>query len=63
MDSFGAEFDLDANDIALGIHDVVCENMAQAAQIHLARKGRDPGLFPLRHWWAAPVHACAVAKD
>ncbi len=63
LDSFGAEFDLDANDIALGIHDVVCENMAQAAQIHLARKGRDPRDYSLyATGGAAPVHACAVAK-
>ena len=61
--SFGTEFELDGNEIALGIHDVVCENMARAAQIHLARKGRDPREYSLyATGGAAPVHACAVAK-
>ena len=47
---------------ALGIHEVVCETMARAAQVHLAKKGRDPRDYTLyATGGAAPVHACAVA--
>ena len=37
--------------------------MAMAAQIHLAKKGRDPRDYALyATGGAAPVHACAVAE-
>ncbi|MBH68752.1 MAG: hypothetical protein CMM58_10405 [Rhodospirillaceae bacterium] len=59
----GAEFKLGAEETALGIHEVVCENMAMAAQIHMFRKGRDPRKYSLyATGGAAPVHACAVAR-
>ena len=58
----GATLDLSADDTALGIHEVVCEAMARAAQVHLAKKGRDPRDYTLyATGGAAPVHACAVA--
>jgi N-methylhydantoinase A len=54
---------LDLTDAAWGIHDLVNENMANAARIHLAEKGRDPRRYALlATGGAGPVHACGVAK-
>ena len=59
---FGKALNLSSQDAALGIHEVVCETMARAAQVHLAKKGRDPRDYTLyATGGAAPVHACAVA--
>ncbi len=56
------ELGLSDHETALGIHEIVCETMARAAQVHLARKGRDPREYTLyATGGAAPVHACAVA--
>ena len=58
----GESLDMSSADTALGIHEVVCETMARAAQVHLAKKGRDPRDYTLyATGGAAPVHACAVA--
>jgi N-methylhydantoinase A/oxoprolinase/acetone carboxylase beta subunit/N-methylhydantoinase B/oxoprolinase/acetone carboxylase alpha subunit len=58
----GKTLNLSSQDAALGIHEVVCETMARAAQVHLAKKGRDPRDYTLyATGGAAPVHACAVA--
>jgi N-methylhydantoinase A len=47
---------------AWGIHDIVCEQMAAAARIHVAEKGRDPRRYALlATGGAAPAHACRVA--
>jgi N-methylhydantoinase A len=47
---------------AWGIHDIVCEQMAAAARIHVAEKGRDPRRYALlATGGAAPGHACRVA--
>ncbi len=47
---------------AWGIHDIVCEQMASAARIHIAEKGRDPRRYALlATGGAAPGHACRVA--
>ena len=59
----GNSLDMSGADTALGIHEVVCETMARAAQVHLAKKGRDPRDYTLyATGGAAPVHACAVAS-
>ncbi len=58
----GKKLSMTGADTALGIHEVVCETMARAAQVHLAKKGRDPRDYTLyATGGAAPVHACAVA--
>lgn len=58
----GESLGMTGPDTALGIHEVVCETMARAAQVHLAKKGRDPRDYTLyATGGAAPVHACAVA--
>src|SRR5262245_11901235 len=47
---------------AWGIHDIVNENMAGAARVHIAERGRDPREYALlATGGAGPVHACSVA--
>jgi N-methylhydantoinase A len=48
---------------AWGIHDVVNENMAGAARVHVAERGRDPRAYALLcTGGAGPVHAYSVAR-
>jgi N-methylhydantoinase A len=50
-------------EVAWGIHDVVNENMASAARVHIAERGRDPRDYALLcTGGAGPVHAWGVAK-
>ena len=49
--------------LAWGIHDLVNENMANAARVHLAEHGKDPRRYALlATGGAGPVHAYYVAK-
>src|SRR5690606_23932995 len=49
--------------VAWGIHDVVNENMASAARVHIAERGQDPRRYTLlATGGAGPVHAFYVAK-
>jgi N-methylhydantoinase A len=49
--------------VAWGIHDMVNENMASAARIHIAEKGHDPRDFTfVATGGAGPVHAAEVAR-
>ncbi|MBI4505168.1 MAG: hydantoinase/oxoprolinase family protein, partial [Chloroflexi bacterium] len=53
----------DAVAVAWGIHDIVNENMASAARVHIAERGRDPRRYALvATGGAGPVHAYRVAK-
>jgi len=46
-----------------GVHDIVNENMAGAARVHIAERGRDPRTYTLLPTGGAgPVHAYYVAK-
>jgi len=48
---------------AVGIHEVVNENMAAATRMHIAEKGRDPRRYALIAFGGAgPVHAYGLAK-
>jgi N-methylhydantoinase A len=48
---------------AWGIHDMVNENMASAARIHIAENGHDPREFTMvATGGAGPVHAAEVAR-
>ena len=48
---------------AWGIHQVVNENMANAARVHAVERGKDPPALPLFAFGGAgPVHACGVAR-
>ncbi|WP_162559455.1 hydantoinase/oxoprolinase family protein [Microvirga sp. 17 mud 1-3] len=61
--SLGAELLLDGEKVAFGVYDIVCENMAAAARVHVASHGRDIRTFTLyATGGAAPVHAVHVAK-
>ena len=55
--------ELGLTDVAWGVHDVVNENMASAARVHIAERGRDPRDYALLcTGGAGPVHAWGVAK-
>ena len=55
--------DLSPNDLAWGVHDLVNENMASAARVHIAEKGRDPRSYTLvATGGAGPVHAYYMAR-
>ncbi|MGY8935062.1 MAG: hydantoinase/oxoprolinase family protein [Alphaproteobacteria bacterium] len=48
---------------AIGIHNVVNENMAAATRMHLAEKGRDPRRYDMIAFGGAgPVHADGLAR-
>lgn len=48
---------------AWGIHDLVNENMAASARMHLVERGRDPRLYSMVAFGGAgPVHAYGVAE-
>jgi N-methylhydantoinase A len=53
---------LDPVKVAWGIHNIVNENMASAARVHIAERGRDPRDYTLLcTGGAGPVHAQQVA--
>ena len=53
---------LDPIEAAWGIHQVVNENMANAARVHAIERGKDPRSYPLFAFGGAgPVHAYRVA--
>ncbi len=53
----------DAVAVAWGIHDIVNENIASAARVHLAERGRDPRTYVLvATGGAGPVHASRIAR-
>jgi N-methylhydantoinase A len=54
---------LDAVEAAWGIHQVVNENMANAARVHAVERGKDPRSYPLFAFGGAgPVHGYRVAR-
>jgi N-methylhydantoinase A len=54
---------LRTTEVARGIYDMVNENMAAAARIHIAEKGFDPRSFTMvTTGGAGPVHAVEVAR-
>jgi N-methylhydantoinase A len=54
---------LSPTEVAWGIHDIVNENMAGAARVHVAERGRDPRAYALFcTGGAGPVHAYSVAR-
>jgi 5-oxoprolinase (ATP-hydrolysing) len=61
--ALGSRLGLSALEVAWGIHEVVCENMAGAARVHIIEKGHDPRDFPvLAFGGAGPAHAARVAR-
>ena len=63
VDRVAARVGLAAESVAWGIHDIVNENMAGAARVHVAERGRDPRNYALLcTGGAGPVHAYSVAR-
>ena len=63
MDQLAQKLNLTRIEMALGIHNLVNENMANAARVHAAERGKDlDGYALVATGGAGPVHACGVAK-
>ena len=63
MARLAAELDLSVPDAAWGIYDLVSENMAGAARVHIVEKGRDPRRYAMvAMGGAGPLHAARVAR-
>jgi N-methylhydantoinase A len=63
LQALAARVKLSLTEVAWGIHDVVNENMAGAARVHVAERGRDPRDYALLcTGGAGPVHAYEVAR-
>ncbi|MGH7390591.1 MAG: hydantoinase/oxoprolinase family protein [Candidatus Rokuibacteriota bacterium] len=63
LERLAARVGLPLVECAWGVHDVVNENMAGAARVHVAERGRDPRHYALLcTGGAGPVHAYYVAR-
>ena len=63
MARLAAELGLSVPDAAWGIYDLVSENMAGAARVHIVEKGRDPRRYAMvAMGGAGPLHAARVAR-
>jgi N-methylhydantoinase A len=63
MARLGLELGIRDYEVARGIYDMVNENMAGAARIHIAEQGHDPRDFAMiATGGAGPVHAVEVAR-
>ena len=63
MARLAADLGLSAAQAAWGIYDLVSENMAGAARVHIVEKGRDPRRYAMvAMGGAGPLHAARVAR-
>lgn len=63
MKNLAGQLNMSPTEVAWGVHDMVNENMASAARIHIAEKGNDPRDFTMvATGGAGPVHAVEVAR-
>ena len=63
LGKLAAKLGLSTTEVAWGICDIVNENMAAAARIHIAEKGHDPREFAMvATGGAGPVHVVEVAR-
>ena len=63
MTSLAARLGLSVAEAAFGIYDLVSENMAGAARVHIVEKGRDPRRYAMvAMGGAGPLHAVRVAR-
>jgi N-methylhydantoinase A len=63
MGRLSAKLGMEPTDVAWGIYNMVNENMAGAARIHIAENGHDPRDFAMvATGGAGPVHAVEVAR-
>jgi N-methylhydantoinase A len=59
----GAKLNMSAEQVAWGIHQIVNENMSNAARAHLGERGKDPRRMPIYAFGGAgPVHGYRVAE-
>jgi N-methylhydantoinase A len=59
----GAKLNMTVEQVAWGIHQIVNENMANAARAHLGERGKDPRRMPMYAFGGAgPVHGYRVAE-
>ena len=59
----GEKLRMNAEQVAWGIHQIVNENMANAARAHLGERGKDPRRMPMYAFGGAgPVHGYRVAE-
>jgi 5-oxoprolinase (ATP-hydrolysing)/N-methylhydantoinase A len=59
----GERLGLSAVEAAWGIYEIVCENMASAARVHIVEKGRDPRRYAMvAIGGAGPAHGARVAR-
>jgi N-methylhydantoinase A len=63
MERLAGKLGMATTDVAWGIYNMVNENMASAARIHIAENGHDPRNFAMvATGGAGPVHAVEVAR-
>ena len=63
LQKLAAKIRMTATEVAWGICNIVNENMAAAARIHIAEKGHDPRSFAMvATGGAGPVHVVEVAR-
>ena len=63
MTALAAALGLSVEEAAWGIYDLVSENMAGAARVHIVEKGRDPRRYAMvAMGGAGPLHAARVAR-
>ena len=63
MESVAKALDVSVMEAAWGIIDLVAENMAGAARVHIVEKGRDPRRYAMvAMGGAGPLHAARVAR-
>jgi len=59
----GQRLEMTVEQVAWGIHQIVNENMANAARAHLGERGKDPRRLPMYAFGGAgPVHGYGVAE-
>ena len=63
LERLGKPLKMTAEEVAWGIHQIVNENMANAARAHLGERGKDPRRMPMYAFGGAgPVHGYRVAE-
>ena len=63
LSHLGERLGMSVEEVAWGIHQIVNENMANAARVHLGERGKDPRRLPMYAFGGAgPVHGYRVAE-
>ena len=63
VSALGTQMGMDAVEAAWGVYNVVTENMAAAARIHIIGRNKDPRAYAIVAFGGAgPAHACEVAR-